>query len=164
MYSEVWDSVPPTALRLEDAFVVFDLDGTLADIRHRLRYIKNDPVDWEGFFRACVDDTVIEPNLKVLKNLIRGNAGFLIVILSGRNDMVQDETVMWLNHNRIPFDFLLMRPDGDRRPDEVLKKEMAENFGLNPFNTLGIFDDRKRVVDMWRREGFHVWHVADGNF
>lgn len=38
-------------------FVVFDLDGTLADGDHRLHHITGETKDWRAFFAACGDDS-----------------------------------------------------------------------------------------------------------
>ncbi len=35
---------------------VFDVDGVLADVRHRLRHVERRPKDWDAFFSAAVDD------------------------------------------------------------------------------------------------------------
>jgi FMN phosphatase YigB (HAD superfamily) len=29
---------------------IFDIDGTLADISHRLHFIQQEPKDWRGFY------------------------------------------------------------------------------------------------------------------
>lgn len=36
--------------------VIFDLDGTLCDITHRLHFIEGDNKDWDGFYKACPAD------------------------------------------------------------------------------------------------------------
>ncbi len=38
---------------------VFDIDGTLADITHRLHFIQGEKKDWDAFFAACIDDAPI---------------------------------------------------------------------------------------------------------
>jgi len=32
---------------------IFDIDGTLADVSHRLHYITGETKDWDAFFAAC---------------------------------------------------------------------------------------------------------------
>ena len=36
--------------------VIFDLDGTLADIDHRLHFIQNGNKQWDEFYAACPND------------------------------------------------------------------------------------------------------------
>ena len=36
--------------------IIFDLDGTLALIEHRVHHITAETPDWQAFYAACVDD------------------------------------------------------------------------------------------------------------
>lgn len=133
---------------------VFDLDGTLADITHRLHLIKQKPPDWPSFYRSCVSDT---PKAWVidLLNMCRKQGD--ILILSGRSDEVEGYTRDWLIENHIWYDYLVMRKAGDYTPDHVLKAEMMDSFLTDKdFEVQFIVDDRQRVVDMWRSKGFKV--------
>lgn len=57
-----------------------------------------------------------------------------------------------------------MRKNGDYRADDVVKREWL-TIGLIPRGrVLCAFDDRKRVVDMWRSEGITCYQVAPGDF
>jgi hypothetical protein len=57
-----------------------------------------------------------------------------------------------------------MRPHGDHRPDDELKKEIYEKWVAPLYDIVGVFDDRKRAVDMWRSLGLTVFHVAEGDY
>lgn len=59
---------------------------------------------------------------------------------------------------------VIMRKKGDYTPDDQLKESWIADYGWEPRNTLCVFDDRKRIVDMWRRNGFTTYQVADGDF
>ena len=51
--------------RPEDALptiAVFDVDGVLADVRHRLHFVERRPKDWPGFFGAMADDAIAALN------------------------------------------------------------------------------------------------------
>ena len=39
---------------------VFDIDGVLADARHREHHVSGRPKDWDAFFAAVGDDPVVE--------------------------------------------------------------------------------------------------------
>jgi len=139
------------------AFYVFDLDGTLADCAHRLPYLEMK--DWRGFFAACPDDTPIWPTLGILRAL--HESGNRIEIWSGRSDEVRLETEDWLIRHGVPQTVkLLMRTAGDKRPDDEVKREFLWGGGLPDV----IFDDRSRVVSMWRSEGIPCFQVAPGDF
>lgn len=63
-----------------------------------------------------------------------------------------------------PVVVLRMRPHGDYTPDNELKKhwlDEAREHGLEPEL---VFDDRQKVVDMWRAEGIPCFQVAPGDF
>lgn len=137
-------------------FVVFDLDGTLADIRHRRHHL--DRKDWSAFFAACVDDLPNEPVIEAMAAHV--NAGHRVEIWSGRSDVVRLETEDWLLRQGIDHTLLThMRPAGDYTPDVDLKRSWLH--ALHPDGRPdAVYDDRGRVVDMWRSEGVACFQVA----
>lgn len=147
--------------------VIFDLDGTLADISHRLHYIKRLPIskqDWSDFFEACDKDVPIKTVTKVMHAHVA--AGHNIWIVSGRSIQVKQKTIDWMvNHTGISSFNLIMRDIGDHTPDHDLKRGWLLDGPLPPKkNILCVYEDRKRVVDMWRKEGLTCFQVSDGEF
>jgi phosphoglycolate phosphatase-like HAD superfamily hydrolase len=151
---------------------IFDLDGTLALIDHRRHYVEGDTKDWRAFFAACVNDV---PNTPVVQTMQRlENAGSEIWVWSGRSDEVRKDTVHWLQqHCGLNFGFLsigaperfLMRKAGDFRPDEELKREWLSMVEPPEYRRLtAVFDDRDKVVAMWRAAGVPCFQVAPGAF
>lgn len=140
------------------SFYVFDLDGTLADCTHRLELIRGPRKDWRGFFAACPADRPITAAIEVLRAL--HGAGHRVEVWSGRSDEVRAETAAWLVRHGVPEQVpLIMRTAGDRRPDDVVKREFLRGAGQPDV----IFDDRDRVVAMWRAEGVVCFQVAPGD-
>src|SRR5690606_7719792 len=92
--------------------------------------------------------------------------GNTVYIVTGRSNLVHYETLVWLHQNKIRFDHLIMRIDGDHRPDHEIKREWLYQFKKeNPEEVImGVFEDRQGVVDMWRSEGLICYQVAPGNF
>ena len=164
--------------------VIFDLDGTLAniDVRREKSLKINGKLDWEIFAAPSSILDWDEPNLPVIKmaQLFKAD-GFNIVIFSGRNDRGFVATKHWLTKFNVPFDLLVMRPDkfkanswpiadgnpatGDMRfmPDEILKKKMLDTF-VDINDVFLVVDDRQKVVDMWRDLGLNTFQVAPGDF
>ncbi len=146
--------------------VIFDLDGTLALIDHRRPLVTCDKKDrdWGAFYEACVDDEPNEPVIAMFKALRA--QGHEMWIFSGRSDVVQIETKLWLNSYGIKFDRLVMREEGDNTPDEELKKEWFHRNigGYGFYELLCVFDDRQKVVNMWRDIGVTCFQVAPGDF
>ena len=150
--------------------VIFDLDGTLADItsRRELSIIDNGKMDWDTFFNPkfiSLDD----PNIPVIKMAqMLDSQGFNIVIFSGRSTKTRTATKHWLKTHGVPFnDFdLHMRPtdkDWHFMKDSDLKQIWLDSV-VNKDDVFAVFDDRNQVVDMWRRNGLQVFQVADGDF
>jgi phosphoglycolate phosphatase-like HAD superfamily hydrolase len=143
---------------------IFDIDGTLADLSHRLHFIKQKPADWDSFFAACPKDHPIQELIMTARLL--AEAGADIVMVSGRSDAVQKQTAEWFREHGIPCHSLYMREAGDHREDSVVKAELlADVIENNPENSIvAVFEDRKQVVDMYRAKGLKVFQVAEGNF
>lgn len=145
---------------------IFDIDGTIADCRHRVHHIKGiDKPDWEAFDRDGPKD---KPIWEVITCLYAIAERFPIILCTGRSERGRQYTEEWLERYEIPYRALLMRPEDDHRPDTIVKKEvldawMREN-NVIPHQIFGIFEDRKRVVDMWRTAGYRVFQVDPGEY
>ena len=144
--------------------IVFDIDGTIADCTHRLHHVKKDNPDWKSFFEECVNDTPIE---SICDMSIVLSQYYDIVFCTGRSEEYREQTEEWLL-KYVNSNALLMRKEGDYRPDHVVKKELLEEYlkleNLEKSSVITIYEDRQTVVDMWRNNGYHVCQVAKGDF
>jgi hypothetical protein len=140
---------------------VFDIDGTLSDLTHRLHFIQCDPPNWDAFFGAVAGDLVHEHIAVLVRTL---EVFHHIVLVSGRSDQCRTGTEYWLRRHGIPFNRLYMRKQGDRREDDLVKKELLDALRADGYEPVMAFDDRDRVVKMWRENGIPCAQVADGNF
>lgn len=140
--------------------VICDLDGTVADLTHRRHFVEGDTKDWESFFAACTDDRPFQDIIDLLWAVF--HYGTQILYVSGRSDVVKTETKNWLAEHGLPLGELRMRRAGDYRPDHDIKPELIKD--IKPDQVWFILDDRQRVVDMWRKRGFRVLQVAEGDF
>lgn len=139
-------------------FVVFDLDGTLAKIEHRRHFVEGEKKDWDSFFESCDRD---EPNWPVIDTAMAiRHSGHRVEIWSGRSDVVLVKTRQWLTGVGLGTAVLIMRNQGDRTVDWKLKQSWVRQYGRPDL----VFDDRKSVVDMWRRNGIPCFQVAEGDF
>lgn len=146
-----------------EEYVVFDLDGTLADITHRLHYIESDPKDWFGFFTACDLDAPIKPFIRLAMKLADH---YTIEIWTGRSEEARLKTENWLERHHLSWlsgKYLRMRRKGDHRPDVALKGAWLDALPITgrPFMA---FEDRSSVVEMWRSRGIPCCQVARGDF
>jgi hypothetical protein len=149
--------------------VIFDLDGTLADIRDRRTLATKDSgkIDWPKFFDPQ-NIALDKPNSAVIESFkALQQAGFRMVIFSGRSEATREETEKWLESFGIKADLLLMRPatgGGMFIPDDILKEAWLREQFPNKNNILCVYDDRDKVVAMWRRNGIPCFQVAPGDF
>lgn len=137
-------------------FVVFDLDGTLCDISHRVHFVARGRKRWREFFAACGDDEPIWPVINALQ--AHAAAGHRVEIWSGRSDEVRAQTEEWLHrHGGIDKYLKRMRPVKDYQRDDGLKERWLLSEQERPSL---VYDDRQRVVDMWRKHGIVCAQVA----
>ena len=150
---------------------IFDLDGTLALIEHRRKYVEcpRGEQDWDAFYAACVGDAPNDPVIDTMERL--REAGAEIWIFSGRSDEVRVQTVQWLSDKttfllwELEGPMLTMRSAGDYTPDEILKKRWFDGMLVSDKARLvAVFEDRARMVKMWRAAGVPCFQVADGEF
>lgn len=126
--------------------------------------------DWEAFYEACDKDKPIDPVIQILDGLYfnsKDEKFFLdnIQIWSGRRESVRDNTVKWLIEN-VLFDgiaskiTLKMRHIGDTIPDDELKERWLDEAIAEGKKIEFVFDDRPKVIRMWRRRGIFVFNCC----
>ena len=141
--------------------VVFDLDGTIADLDHRLHLIQSKPPDWDAFYKQCPDDKPIHP-VRVLCNEMELICE--VIILTARRQNEQLATRKWLKDNKVRYNQLTMlRPDGNKENDYVLKQRWLESFEDRD-RIWFIVDDRDQVVKMWRENGITCLQPRQGDY
>lgn len=141
--------------------VIVDLDGTLADGRHRLHLLPTKDLhlteSWSEFNKAAVGDAPIKSTIAVINGL--WVSGFAVVILTGRSDEVFYDTCKWLNENGVKFDEIIMRRHTDNRKDTIIKEEVLRAIGLD--NIVCAFDDSANVVKHFRNLGITTYQVTE---
>lgn len=141
--------------------VLFDMDGTLCDPRYRLHYLKEKPKNWDAFFAAAADDPSYPDIIDLYKYMNRKYYTFLV---SARPLKYKEQTLLWLSRYEIFPVKSYFRPDGDRREDSIVKSEILDQILQEGWSPWLIFDDRDRVVQMWRSRGFTCCQVNNGDF
>jgi hypothetical protein len=169
--------------------IIFDLDGTLANCEHRRHFVdynhwlgnqnigsdlsKFKP-DWKSFYEACDQDKPILPTIHIINHFILLDN--IIEIWSGRCESVKEKTEKWLadylhGNSQYPIK-LKMRPIGDITPDDILKEKWLDEYldSTSPrqweeeYKTKHpidfVFDDRPKVIRMWRRRGIFVFNCC----
>lgn len=147
---QTWKPAPAWSSSLRDAYI-FDIDGTVAnhtDVRG--------PYDTSRYHLDTVHQDVACLALDLY------TTGHQIIYVSGRDEEFRDVTQQWLWKNVIDADLpLFMRPKGDVRNDAIVKHELFHQNIANRWNVVGVFDDRGRVLRMWRAIGLTTFAVGD---
>lgn len=142
--------------------IMVDLDGTLCDASHRVHHVQSKPKDWDSFYAGMADDELIPAVDRLIRMAMY--SGSQIVYLTGRPDNYRDATAQWLKNHGLYTVHLYMRRAGDKRQDDIVKREIYEAEIQPQFDIQFVLEDRARVVQMWRSLGLACFQVADGDF
>jgi len=143
-----------------EELVIFDIDGTLADVSERIHHVSKKPKNWNAFFAGMAQDKAIHSMVR-LCNILHAS-GIQIILCSGRSEEHRPQTVAWLAQQGVNYHDLLLRKDKDRRSDTEVKRELLAT--LDKSKILFVVEDRSRVVEMWRSEGLVCLQCAPGEF
>jgi uncharacterized HAD superfamily protein len=133
--------------------VVIDLDGTLADLGHRLHFVRQEHKQFDEFHAAAKGDT---PNAWCVALMgAMKSQGYLVYIVSARPKRLNSVTTCWLSDHEVPYDkLILLRDNDDHTKDQELKRDWVRGYGAHKI--LFWVDDRERVVTAIRGEGIVV--------
>lgn len=139
---------------------IFDIDNTLANVHHRWHHLHKDKKDWKSFFEEQHKDEPYQAVFDVLASLAKD--GHKIIVVTGRDERFRDVSLEWINrhvHYDFPSEDLYMRPAGNREDDHKLKVNIINNWlARHPIYTVGgIFEDRHRIIDAFREEGWYTF-------
>ncbi|WP_375475724.1 hypothetical protein [uncultured Jatrophihabitans sp.] len=126
---------------------VFDIDGVVADVRHRLHHL--DRGNWRRFFAAADRDALLPEGARLVADL---GAGADVVWLTGRPESLREVTATWLARHELPAAELHMRPAGDYRPARIYKLGVLRT--LAPRGVAAVVDDDDEVVRAALAAGF----------
>jgi hypothetical protein len=138
--------------------VIFDIDGTLCDTRSIVHHVTGEKKDFDAFHAASAD---CPPNAHVVDMYRREVAsGTPVVIVTGRGAQWWQMTSEWLDRHGIDHIGIFMRPEGDYRPDTVVKSEILDLVVSRGYRVVRAYDDRPSVLAMWRERGISAVDVG----
>jgi phosphoglycolate phosphatase-like HAD superfamily hydrolase len=141
---------------------IFDVDGTLSDPTHRKAWLASSPKNWAAW-NAAMEGDLYHADVIQFTDIAK-TRGYRVIICTGREETEREVTETWLKEGGIEYDGLYMRKKKDYRGDDVIKRELLAEIRADGYEPVLAFDDRNRVVDMWREEGIRCFQVAPGNF
>lgn len=142
---------------------LWDIDGTIANTDHRNHHLNGEKKNWSAWYSEQKKDV---PYWEIVDIMAMSYAvGIKNVLCTGRDESNREGTIEWLkNHDIFFYHDLFMRPKGDRRDDTIVKKELLDRIREKGYNPVCVFEDRDRVVKMWRDEGLRCLQVKPGDY
>lgn len=143
--------------------VIVDLDNTICNCNERLNYVKVKPKNWKAFYAGIENDKPIQEVIDSVIGL--WHTGYKVVYCTGRPEDFRETTIKWFNTYLPSFLVtapLYMRKSKDNRPDYIVKEELLSEIRTAGYNPVLAFEDRGRVVDMYRRNGIFVLNTNQG--
>lgn|SRR5574344_134444 len=157
--------------------VICDIDGTISIPGDRVKYLQQEPKDWDRFYAECTGDEPVQPICDMLSKLGRVTESdleinsplFHVVFLTGRKRCCEKQTRNWIDaHIKGIYYSLVMRQDDDNRPDTEAKPELLANFlqhsARDHDGIALILEDRPDMVKKWRELGYICLQVSDGEY
>jgi hypothetical protein len=120
---------------------IVDIDGVVADVRHRLHYLQSRPKNWDGFFAAAPSDSAHPEGVQLVTSLAVDHE---VVFLTGRPERLRPQTVEWLEAHGVGGHRLVMRRDGDHRPAAQVKRDLL--LALAGGRTVAVVVDDDEIV------------------
>jgi hypothetical protein len=134
------------------AIAVFDIDGVVADVRHRVHHVSGPWKDWDSFFDTAHEDPVLREGSDLVLELAQSHQ---IVWLTGRPEWLRRTTRDWLQDAGLPRGVLHMRPSHDYRPARYYKLDRLQAIsGGDPSRISRFIDDDPDVIRTVRSAGF----------
>jgi hypothetical protein len=131
---------------------VFDVDGVLADVRHRLHHLESRPKNWDGFFRDAVHDPPLAEGIALCRESAKDCE---VVYVTGRPEHCRRDTLAWFARHGLPEGRLSMRRGGDRRPARMAKPQLLAGLARNRVVAV-VVDDDEQVCDAYEAAGWTV--------
>lgn len=144
-------------------YIVFDIDGVLADCSHRLHYIQGDNKDYGKFYsneEVLKDKPIYNPiciirGVENINEFLNEEDEIIVTLISGRNERCKKSTIQWLRgklYIYIDEDEIYLRSENDYRPAHEVKEDLIKkHIGFE--NILFAFDDDDQVNEMYKKHG-----------
>lgn len=130
--------------------VIFDLDGVIANVTHRLHYIKGHKKDYASFEAASLWDEPYPYAVKLTQLL---QPQIPVFICTARPESMREGTKWWLSNYAVLYEELIMRAVDDKRQDHTVKLGMLKGLRARGYNPIVALEDRPSCVNMWRGAG-----------
>ena len=134
---------------------IVDIDGVVADVRHRLHHVESRPKNWDAFFAGAAHDPPHAEGVTLVTELA---ADHEVIFLTGRPNRMRSATQKWLDNHGLGGHRLIMRSHRDFRPAAKIKLELLRELSEGRTVAL-VVDDDPVVITTMRDAGFNVHHA-----
>lgn len=142
--------------------ILVDLDGTLCDVEHRVHHVRGENKNWKEFNALMVHDELNHWCFELMEAM--SARGYKIIFVTGRGEGNRVHTEDWLKKHNVKYEHLYMRAAIDYREDSDVKEEIYLEKIEQNYQVLFVVDDRKSVVDRWRKLDLICLQCAPGDF
>ena len=140
--------------KLVPAAVIVDVDGTLVDVSSVRHHVVGPKRNFDAFHRESADCPPIGMTLGLVEEM--HDAGHHILIVTARMEKWRGLTESWLEqHLTRSHTELVMRRDGDFRPDYDVKREIHADLASR-YRIRHAIDDNPAVLELWNELGIPV--------
>lgn len=119
----------------------------------------------ELFYSMWRTDKPIEQGVLIYSALM-ATVNLKCVFVTSRQEFIRTDTLEHLTllfgEDRMSRCDLLMRPNGDPRPDTQLKLDLIREAGIDFKDVFICFDDRPSVISAYREQGMVAYQTAVG--
>lgn len=140
--------------------MIVDIDGTIA------RNNSGRPWYGEGYEKRLHEDDVDSAVDRVVNALYATAIVETVLFVSGRTEAGREATQQWI-YERTSHTIdgrsglLLMRKDGDFRPDVVIKREIYDEHIRDVYDVVLALDDKPEMIELWRSLDIPAWQVNE---
>ena len=149
---------------------IFDLDGTVIDSSHRQNTRPDGSLDLAHWVENNTVEKILADSLLPLADKMRSvrSVKDTVAVITAR--VIQDADLAFLKRNDLKFDFLYSRAEGNRTPDDLLKRRAILKLARKLQRSMHwmrknvvFFDDNLAVLDIMASMGIKTINATLAN-
>lgn len=148
--------------------MIFDVDGTLADVRSIAHMLTHYPKAGESYpeFDEYHDLAVHVPTVPWVAETLRQahKDEYIVFVVTARRGTYVEQTGAFLIKNDLWTDMLMMREDDDDRSNVELKTDFLRRIERLGYKVEKAYDDEPAIIEMYQQQGIDAVLVQGAGF
>ena len=149
---------------------IFDLDGSVIDSSHRQNTLPDGSLDLAHWVENNTPEKILADSLLPLAEKMRSvrSVKDTVAVITAR--VIQDADLAFMKRNDLKFDFLFSRAQGNRTPDDLLKRRAILKLARKLQRSMAwmrknavFFDDNLAVLDIMTAMGIKTVNATTAN-